>query len=46
MLDLKLQTLQAMLTVSLDMPDAREGLAAFAENRPPSWAAVSRQSAP
>jgi enoyl-CoA hydratase/carnithine racemase len=46
MLDLKLQTLQAMLTVSLDMPDAREGLAAFAENRPPSWAAASRQPAP
>ena len=36
-MDLRLQTLQAMLTVTLDMPDAREGLAAFAEKRAPRW---------
>jgi len=36
-LELKLQTLQAMLTVTLDLPDARAGLAAFAEKRPPRW---------
>jgi enoyl-CoA hydratase len=36
-LDLRLQTLQSMLTVGLDMPDAKEGLAAFAEKRDPSW---------
>jgi enoyl-CoA hydratase len=36
-IDLRLQTLQAMLTVNLDMPDAQEGLAAFAEKRSPRW---------
>jgi enoyl-CoA hydratase/carnithine racemase len=36
-LDLRMQMLQAMLTVNLDMPDAREGLAAFAERRDPNW---------
>lgn len=36
-LDLRLQTLQSMLTVNLDMPDAREGLSAFNEKRPPRW---------
>jgi enoyl-CoA hydratase len=46
MLDLKLQTLQAMLTVGLDMPDAREGLAAFAENRPAAWAAAAARPTP
>ncbi|TQC47836.1 crotonase [Rhodococcus sp. WS4] len=33
----KMQMLQAMLSVGLGMPDAREGLAAFAQKRPPSW---------
>jgi enoyl-CoA hydratase len=33
----RMQMLQAMLTVGLSMPDAREGLAAFAEKRPASW---------
>ncbi|MGW8813060.1 enoyl-CoA hydratase/isomerase family protein [Gordonia terrae] len=36
-LETKLQMLQAMLTVGLTMPDAREGLSAFAAKRQPSW---------
>jgi len=36
-LETRLQMLRAMLTVGLDMPDAREGLAAFAEKRSPRW---------
>lgn len=40
-LETKLQMLQGMLTVGLSMPDAREGLAAFAEKRQPSWTAVA-----
>lgn len=39
-LETKMQMLQAMLTVGLDMPDAQEGLAAFAEKRPAAWNAV------
>jgi enoyl-CoA hydratase len=40
-LELKLQTLQAMLTVTLDLPDAREGLTAFAEKRSPQWPSLN-----
>lgn len=36
-LDSRVRMLQAHLTVSLTMPDAREGLAAFAEKRKPEW---------
>jgi len=43
-LDLRLQTLQSMLTVNLDMPDAREGLAAFAEKRSPRWVSEAQES--
>jgi enoyl-CoA hydratase len=35
----RMQMLKAMLTVGLGMPDAREGLAAFAEKREPQWRA-------
>lgn len=40
-LETKTQMLQAMLTVGLGMPDAREGLSAFAQKRPAAWAASS-----
>lgn len=33
----RLRMLEAMLTVNLGMPDAAEGLASFAEKRPPGW---------
>jgi enoyl-CoA hydratase len=36
-LDSRLRMLQAHLSVSLSMPDAHEGLAAFAEKRKPEW---------
>jgi enoyl-CoA hydratase len=36
-LDSRLRMLQAHLSVSLAMPDAHEGLAAFAEKRKPVW---------
>jgi enoyl-CoA hydratase/carnithine racemase len=36
-LDSRIRMLQAHLSVSLTMPDAREGLAAFAEKRKPQW---------
>lgn len=35
--EIRLKMLQAMLSVNLGMPDAREGLSAFAEKRPPAW---------
>jgi enoyl-CoA hydratase len=35
--DSRLRMLEALLSVNLDMPDAREGLAAFAEKRSPNW---------
>ncbi|HIC65240.1 MAG TPA: hypothetical protein EYO87_04425 [Paracoccus sp.] len=38
-IDAKLGMLEALLTVSLGMPDAEEGLAAFAEKRKPVWGA-------
>lgn len=36
-LETRMQMLTAMLTVGLGMPDAREGLAAFAGKRSPHW---------
>ena len=41
-LDLRLQALQSMLTVNLDMSDAQEGLAAFNEKREPRWVVEAR----
>jgi enoyl-CoA hydratase len=35
--EVRLRMLESMLSVNLTMPDAREGLAAFAEKRLPSW---------
>lgn len=35
--EVRLRLLESMLSVNLGMPDAREGLAAFAEKRLPSW---------
>lgn len=35
--EIRLRMLEAMLSVNLGMPDAREGLAAFAEKRLPAW---------
>lgn len=35
--EVRLRMLEAMLSVNLDMPNAREGLAAFAEKRLPAW---------
>ena len=35
--EVRLRLLESMLSVNLGMPDAREGLAAFAEKRLPAW---------
>ncbi|MFI5426627.1 enoyl-CoA hydratase/isomerase family protein [Aeromicrobium sp. UC242_57] len=43
-LETKMQMLKGMLTVGLGMPDAREGLQAFAEKRPAAWATIGGQA--
>jgi len=40
--DVRLRMLEASLTVNLGLRDAREGMAAFAEKRKPSWQQETR----